>query len=325
MKGNLIFDITIKLMKKLGLLFLVIAIALTACKGKAKVSLSSEGPIELEDFISSFELVKPTIEFNDSFLQKTESDSLRISFTVFTQFVPDSVFSKIIGTKVKPKIYALKRIEFEKQEIYLFVKVIYGDKKLILLLCFDSKNNYLASFPLLILDNNPNTKQVSSVDKRFSIFKTTYLKKSEETIGEGREVFVFSADAKQFILIMTDDLDDKIKDIINPIDTLERKNKFAADYSNDKMNFVSIRDGTKPNTINIFIHIEKNGKECIGELKGVATFTNSRTAVFRHPGNPCVLQLKFNPYSVSLKELEACGSQRGVKCSFDGYFPRKKK
>ncbi len=297
---------------------------MTACKGKEKISLSGEEPIELEDFIASFELVKPTIEFNDAFLQQTESDSLRISYTIFTQFVPDSVFSKIIGKKIKPKIYALKRVEFEKQEIYLFVKVVHGEKKLILLLCFDSENNYLASLPILILDDNPNTKQVSGIDRRFSIFKTTFLTKSGETFGEGREVFVFSADAKQFILIMTDALDDKIKDIINPIDTLKRKHKFSADYSNDKMNFVSIRDGTKPNTINIFIHIEKNGKECTGELKGVANFTNSRTAVFRQSGNPCVLQLKFSSYAVSLKELEACGSQRGVKCSFDGYFPRKK-
>ena len=311
-------------MPKLGTLLLIIAFVVTGCKDKVKPSLFGEEPVAVEDFISSFELVTPTVEFTDSFLLRSESDSFRISHKVFTQFVPDSVLSTIIGANARPKIYALKRVEFENQEIYLFAKVVHNDKKIILLLCFDAENNYLAVLTLLKLDEQQATKQVSGIDRRFSIFKTTYLKKLDGSIGEGREIFVFSADAKQFILILTDALDDKIKEIINPIDTLPRKHKFSADYSRDKMNLVSIRDGSKANSINFFIHFEKNDAACIGELKGVAHFTNSRTAVFRQAGNSCVLQLHFTSSSVSLKELEPCGSQRGVKCTFDGYFPRKK-
>ncbi len=47
------------------------------------------------------------------------------------------------------------------------------------------------------------------------------------------------------MLIMTDPLDDKPTELINPIDTLPRKNKLSADYTTGKMNLVSIRDGRK--------------------------------------------------------------------------------
>ena len=44
---------------------------------------------------------------------------------------------------------------------------------------------------------------------------------------------------------MTDPLDDRVQEVINPIDTFARKNKFSADYVKDKMNIVSIRDERK--------------------------------------------------------------------------------
>ena len=44
----------------------------------------------------------------------------------------------------------------------------------------------------------------------------------------------------------------------------------------------------------------------------------------KQAGDPCSLQFNFSSSSVSLKEVEACGAHRGVKCSFDGNYPRKK-
>ena len=48
------------------------------------------------------------------------------------------------------------------------------------------------------------------------------------------------------MLVMTDALNDKVTELINPIDTLLRKHKLSADYTNGKMNMVSIRDGGDP-------------------------------------------------------------------------------
>jgi hypothetical protein len=70
--------------------------------------------------------------------------------------------------------------------------------------------------------------------------------------------------------------------------------------------------------------MEKNKGQCSGEIKGDAEMSGANTAVFRQGGDPCVLQLTFSANSVTLKELEGCGSRRGLECSFDGTFKKKK-
>jgi hypothetical protein len=45
--------------------------------------------------------------------------------------------------------------------------------------------------------------------------------------------------------------------------------------------------------------------------------------VYRQGGDPCVLQFAFTPAAVALREEEGCGSARGLKCLFDGSYPRK--
>ena len=303
---------------------LPVLLLLTSCGQKKKPSLSGEEPVDKDDFVNSFELVKPTYEIADSILARREKDSLLIGYKIFTQFVPDTVLSKTFGKNSKPKLYVMKRVEVEKQETYLFAKAVLAEKKVIYILCFDNKNNFIAAMPLLRDDGNSSTTQVGGIDRRYSIYRTTYLRKPDGSTAEGREVYVFNADAKNFMLIMTDALDDRVREVINPIDTLGRKNKFSADYIKDKMNIVSIRDGNKPDKIYFFIHFDKNNGECTGELKGTASFTKPNIAIYRQPGDACELQFVFTSSAVSLKEMEPCGSHRGVKCSFEGSYPRKK-
>jgi hypothetical protein len=105
---------------------------------------------------------------------------------------------------------------------------------------------------------------------------------------------------------------------------LPRKHKFSADYTNGKMNLVSIRDGRRSDRISFFIHFEKNNGECTGELKAEATIRSSTMAEYRAPGDPCVLQFRFSNNMVILKEAEACGNHRGLRCLYDGSFTKKK-
>jgi hypothetical protein len=295
-----------------------------ACKEKKKPSLSGEEPVGVADFISAFELRKPPFEIADSSLLKKQNDSLLINNKIFRQFVPDSVLANVFGKNAKPKIYAGHRVEVEKQETYLFVNVVTSDKRAVLVLGFNSKNNFSSYLPLLVTDADAATTQVSGLDRRFSFYKNTLLKKKDGTQAEGKEVYSYISDPGQFILIMTDALDDRIKEVINPIDTLPRKNKLSADYVRDKMNIVSIRDGSRPEKIDFFIHFDKDNGGCTGELKGTATLTKNNTAIYRMQGDACSLQFNFTATSVSIKELEPCGSHRGVKCSFDGTYLRKK-
>ncbi|HLF45170.1 MAG TPA: hypothetical protein VI548_02020 [Chitinophagaceae bacterium] len=309
--------------KKLALIA-VAGLILAACKEKKKPSLSGEEPVAIDDFIRAFELVKPTYEIADSILFRKEPDSLQISYKIFTQFIPDSVPAKDFGKKIKPKFYMLKRVAVEKRETYLFVKAIQADKKLVYIICFDKENNFTKAMPLLKDDGKSSTKQVAGIDNKYSIFRNTSQKMNDGSMAEGKEVYVYNADAKQFMLIMTDALDDRVKEVINPIDTMNRKHKFSADYVKDKMNIVSIRDAANPGKLNFFIHFDRTGGECTGELKGLATLIKSNVAEYRQPGDICILQFTFTSSTVSVKELGPCGTHRGVKCSFDGNYPRRK-
>jgi hypothetical protein len=212
----------------------------------------------------------------------------------------------------------------EKQESYLFVKAIQANKKQLYIVCFDNKNNFTAALPLMNDDGQKSTTQVAGIDRRYSIFKNTYQKMQDGSVREGKDVFAYNGELKQFILIMTDALDDQVNEVINPIDTLTRKHKYAADYVRDKMNIVSIRDAEKPGKLNFFIHFDRTKGECTGEMKGTASFIKSNIIEYRQAGDICILQFTFSTSSVSIKELGPCGTHRGVKCSFDGYYPRKK-
>jgi len=306
--------------------YLVIIIALVivfSCRHK-KPSLSGEEPVDVSDFIDFFQPVKLPFAFGDTVFSKKEKDSLLISYKVFTQFIPDSALMGTFGKSTKLKIYPVGRINVSGAGTYLFSKIIGTDKKAVYILGFDKKNNFIAAMPVLKLDQYVSTLQSVTMDSRYTITKTLVRKNSDGSTSEGKDVYVLNEDANNFMLIMTDALDDKPTEIINPIDTLPRKNKIAADYIAGKMNLVSIRDGRKSDRIAFFIHFEKNNGECTGELKGEALIKSANLAEYSANGDPCTLQFAFSAFSVSIKEIEACGAHRGLRCLFDGSFARKK-
>ena len=310
---------TMALFKRYSL-YLIFIVLLAGCKSK-KTSLSGDEPVEITDFIEFFPDTKLPYQAGDSILQKKEKDSLLISYTVFTQFVPDSILSRFFGKPVKPKIYPLAKSKGD--ETYLFAKAIAGNKRAILVLGFDKKNQFIAAMPFLSLDQLAATQQISSMDTRYTITKSLFRKNKDGTLSEGKDVYVLNSDAGSFMLIMTDALDDKPTELTNPIDTISRKQKYTADYGSGKMNLISIRDGRKSDRLSFFIHFEKNNGECTGELKGEAIIKSPTIAEYREGGDPCILQFRFTSSSVTVKELEGCGSRRGLRCSFDGTYSRK--
>jgi len=306
--------------KKYGL-FLFLFILLAACKSK-KVSLSGDEPVEIGDFIDFFPDTNLPYQVADSNLLKKEKDSLLISHKVFTQFVPDTILHKIFGKDATPKIYPMGKVIGD--ETYLFAKALSGNKRTALVLSFDKKDQFIAAMPLLNLDQSSATQQAGIMDNRYTLTKIVSRKNADGSISEGKDVYVLNNEAKNFMLIMTDALDDKVTELTNPIDTVSRKQKFTADYGTGKMNLVSIRDGRKNDRLSFFIHFEKNNGECTGELKGEAIIKSASLAEYREAGDPCILQFRFASGSVTVKEVGGCGSRRGLRCSFDGTYPRKK-
>lgn len=307
------------------LLFSFIAIAFSfSCGKKKKPSLSGNEIVEVSDFIESFPLKELPYQLADTSLRKKDNDSLLISNKVLLQFIPDSVVTKIIGKGSKQKMYPLGRVMSPEGVAYLFLKTVAGDKKSVLLFVFDKKQKFIAGITGLKPDNSILTGQFFGIDKRFSITKNVQQKNADGSISDGKDVYVLNEEAKTFTLIMTDALSEAITELINPIDTLSRKNKYAADYGPGKMNLVSIRDGRKPDRVTFFVHFDKDNGQCNGELKGEAFWRSSTTAEYREDGDPCVMKFVFTSSSVSIKE-ENCGSRRNnINCSFDGNFGRRK-
>jgi len=310
-------------MKKM-LILLLLPLLLADCRGK-KTSLADDDEIDIESFIDFFDELKLPYQVMDTMLTRKPSDSSLISYKIFTQFVPDSVLSQPFGKTVKPKIYPLGKASVKKSETYLFVKLMSPLKKAVYVFAFDKDEKFIAAMPMLVLDKSPATTQTAVMDSKFSITTNTQRKATDGTATELKNVYVLNADAAAFTFILTDAGQMGVaEDIINPIDTLPKKHKFAGDYMKDKKNFISVRDGRNDKEILFFAHFEKMDGECVGELKGNAQLNGAKTAVYRATGNPCVLEFTFGTSSVSMKELEACGSYRDITCFFEGSYPRKK-
>lgn len=308
------------------LILLLPALLYLSCGSKKKtVLLSGEEPVSAVDFVEFFRPLKLPFYYADSSLRKKqkENDSLLISYKVFTAVVPDTVLSRIYGKSVKPKIYAVGRTTGPNKEMYLLVKTISGEKKAMLLLGFSKENTFSAVMTALRPDQDATTNQSFVIDKRHSVSKTVMRKNRDGSMSEGKDVYAFNAESQLFYLVMTDALEDKPTELINPIDTLPRSHKWSADYANGKMNLVSVRDGRRSNKIRFFIHFDKGGN-CSGEIKGEADIVSSNTAEYRQDGDPCRLKFIFSSSSVTLKEIEGCGSYRPLNCTLDGSFSRKK-
>lgn len=309
-----------KTLSKCVLVF-VAALFMLSCSQKQKPSMSGDEVVKTDDFLDFFEPLKPPFQFSDSILQAKSNDSLLISYKVFTGIVPDSVLQSVFGKGVKPKIYPLGKVVVPKAETYIFLKAISAADKAFLVIVFDKKKQYMTALPAMKLDQNNNTTQALQVDRSIGITQSITRKNSNGTISEGKNVYILSESNKKFILAMTDALDEKPVELLNPIDTLPRKHKYSADYGTGKTNLVSIRDGRKNDRITFFIHFERDNGACIGELKGEALLKNGNTAEYKEGGDPCVLHFTFNTGSVLLKE-ESCGARRGLQCLFDGSYIR---
>jgi hypothetical protein len=308
---------------KSWLIVIISVLILLACRHKKKVSLSGEETVSISDFIQSFEPLTLPYQIADTLVAKKRNDTLLISYKVFSNLVPDSILNKVFGKEAKPKIYPLGRVEGPGKETYLFIKALAADRKAAFILCFDKKNNFITGMPVLQPDANPATEQFFIIDKRYTLSKSITRKNANGTTSDGKNVYVLNEPAKSFLLIMTDALDEQTVELINPIESLPKKNKFSGDYVKDKRNLVTVRDNKKPGRITFFVHFERKNN-CTGELKGEASFTSNNAAVYRTGGDFCILQFNFTSSSVSISETEGCGSHRGPDCVFEGIFPKKK-
>src|SRR5260221_6528837 len=138
------------------------------CKHK-KHSLSEEEPVRISDIIGFFKQADLPYTFGDSNLLKKDHDSALIKYSVFRQFVPDSVPDKVFGKGTKFKTYPMKRVKGSKGEIYLLVKLVSTEKRAAFVLCFDKKQSYIAGMPVLRLIQSASTAQSVTIANQCEI------------------------------------------------------------------------------------------------------------------------------------------------------------
>lgn len=297
--------------------FVLLALAVVACKNKKEGS--GETGFSYEEFSELFPAGSLPYRVSDADVLGNK-DTTVIRSADFAQFISDSIKTKLFG-KNKVRYIAMARIQSNsKNTNYYIVKAIGGNRRAALLMPFTS-NNFDAVFPLLLPDTDPSTTQISSIDKSNGIYKNISQRKPGGEVAEGRDVYQYVPEAKQFTLVLTNPLN-STAELINPIDTLPRKHKFSGDYLKNKKNFVSIRDGRSSSQLLMFIHIEK--EDCSGEIKSEILMTSGTTGVYKQSGDPCGLSFRFTSNAVVVKEEGGCGSRRGLDCSFDGTFNKKK-
>lgn len=305
------------------LLVLFVFFWLSSCKEKKTILLSGEKPVPASDFISFFEPLALPASFTDTVLTRKIGDSLRVSYPVLKALLPDSVWRQIPGFTSRTIFHALGKVQVPKAETYILLRAVSKSRRSLLLLAFDKKSQFVAALPLLEPFAKKAVTQSLVIDRKYLISLIRQRKNADATLSEGKDVYVLNEAAQRFMLIMTESLEDKVNELINPIDTLPSHHRFAADYENGKMNLVSVRDGRRPDRISFFVHFEKKNGDCIGELKGEAFWKTSTRAEYRQDGDPCFLQFQFSRSAVTLRE-QNCGSRRGTDCLFDGSFIRKK-
>jgi hypothetical protein len=188
----------------------------------------------------------------------------------------------------------------------------------------DDKHQYKNSLLLLSNHNSDAYRYSVSVTNEPTFIVKREKINSDNKILYSRNGFAFNESANTFTEVMNDTNEGKAGDIINPIDTLAKSNKFSGDYITDKRNFISVRDGKNADTYIFFIHFEKNKATCIGELKGEMSLVNETNAVYQESGDPCVINFKFTSSNIKIKEEGNCGNYRGINCPFDFTFKKKK-
>ena len=308
-------------MLRKGLVVLLLAMS-AGCGNKEEKEQPEESGYSFEKLSALFKTITPPYQLSDTgFLKNKDTTTLR--FREFNSFIPDSIKTKFFGGNAPVRFISMVQMKPDKESSLYLVKAVSGNKKAALLMAFQN-NEPQAVLPFLIPDNDPSTHQLSSIDKSFVITRYISQRKTGNALREGREVYEYDPSSRSFSFILHNPLNIENTEVFNPIDTLPRKHKYAGDYSKDKKNFISIRDGRYDNQLQVFMHIEKNKGACTGEINGDLLITSPTTAIYRQGGDPCVLSFRFTSTSVTVKEDEGCGAHRGIDCVFDGIYPRKK-
>lgn len=304
--------------------WIFLLLLLTGCN-TTPPDYSGNNSISVKDWQAVFPDLSLPVVLHDTGLIR-RADTNHIGYKALTQFYPDSLLQPVMGKLKKGSYFrAIGKIT-KKQEQYLLLIAYQPPKQArLFVLVTNSENQLLDIKEFLAFQSDDGYKHYLHINR-----EPTFMLVREKTVPDLQSIYtktgwIYPSEGK-FMVIMNDSNEDtKNTAVINPIDSFPALHPFSWDYGDDKKNFISVRDGSSPGKLLFFLHIEKNGGTCTGELKGFMQLTGKRTAEFRQSGDPCVVLFEFNDNSISFKETGSCGNHRGIKCLLEDQFPKRKK
>lgn len=303
------------------LLFLLLASA--SCKSES-TSLATDEEVEATAFFEAFTAIKLPYTVTDTNLLK-RADTSRISYSVISQFVPDSVLKTFKSKKPESLLmHPAGKIE-NSDELYILLTVTEGKKTALYTFLFDKNQQFINSLRLLATQNSDGYLHTLHINTE-PTFLVVREKTENNQYSYTKNGYAYSREAGGFMEVMNDSNEDvnKNKEILNPIDTFSTNNKYSGNYVQNAKNFISVRDGSSANNYVFFLHSEKGDGSCKGELKGQLTMVDDKTAVFQQSGDPCVIDFTFSSNNVKVKERGSCGNHRGMTCLFNDTYKKQK-
>ena len=308
-----------------NLLMIGFSCFLFAC-GQKPANLNGESPVAITDFYKAFNSVNLPINIADSNLNEIK-EGKEIGRKLLGQYVNTSTLETILpNNDKKTTLFPLFKIDKEGEH-YLLLKIKKQYKIEIGILVFNKGNKFLAYKS--IIEFKKEGKHIVNSSKSLFINNEPSFLIFENKINKERKAYIektaWAFTAGSFQIIFVDSEQKKGGNtIINPLDTLSTNNAFSGNYELNEKNFISLRDNGTPNKYQFFLHTENNKGACIGELKGLLNF-NKNAATYSEKGDACHIEFVIKGNNISIKENGNCGNHRGLDCSFDESFNRKKK
>lgn len=305
---------------KIMCIVLLAAGGLTACRNS---KINGDNSIHFSDFLQRFPDFTVPFSFHEDSLAVSEPDSVRFIYKEAAAFIPDSLWYPGGKDRKEAKIFPIGRNRYGSLEL-LLIRSGNPPAERVDLLVYGKADTLTAVLPLINKRHVPAAVTFFRLDKNYLLHLNEWKNSVGGEVIKKEDVYAFDKDGGVTLIMTNTNQPANPNTYYNPIDTLPRESRYAGDYFIGKSDLVSIRDGETKGSFRFFIHLNKNGGDCTGELDGVGSFKQAATGVFRDDDGPCAIQFTFSGNKVTITETGGCGAYRGIGCNFSGTYTRKK-
>lgn len=304
-------------------LWLTVFSLLVSCQNRGTTGAGEE-VVSFHDFLMKFPDIGTPFSWGKDSLEADFPDSLSLDRKQLGHYIADSLWTANAGKKAP------------SAHLYPIGKTDYGDVRLLLvatastgargayLLAYGAADTLVSALSVASLEQKEPGQVFSfQLDKQFLIHIHERKALSGGQVILREQVYGINKDGSLELILTNTNQPASSGSYYNPIDTFPGTRRYSGDYLAGTSDLVSIRDGQDKGAFRFYIHLDKSGGDCTGELEGIAHFTGASTAEFKEESGPCAVHFSFSSGKVVITEAGGCGAYRGVSCYFNGTYRKK--